>query len=65
MLRVQEFLFSVNVGHHGVEQAFMPAVKLLKKSASAAEGMANAQAEKRGNPQNKRTPIVESVFSVA
>jgi len=28
----------VNVGRYGVEQAFMPAAKLLKKSASAAEG---------------------------
>jgi hypothetical protein len=32
-----ETVFSVNVDHHGVEQAFRPAIKLLKKSALAAE----------------------------
>jgi hypothetical protein len=30
-------IFGINVDPHGVEQAFMPAANLLKKSASAAE----------------------------
>jgi ribosomal protein S21 len=36
-LKPGETIFSVNVDHYGVEQAFRPAVKLLKKSALAPE----------------------------
>jgi hypothetical protein len=46
---LQGVLPCCRVSFHGVEQAFMPAVKLLKKSASAAEVMDNAQARKNGN----------------